>query len=98
MRFVVVKDTDFASNELSDPDGRAIIEPYVPECPDLHQRVSGYLANSALLFGFLQVFGVVGTRQHRGVVAFPDMRILVRLASEAVQAFLFKDAWEPRIV
>ena len=98
LRLIVVQDSNFSSNELSDPDGCAVIEANVPECFDFHQRVSGYPANPALLLRLCQMFGVVGTRQHRGIVAFPDMRVLVRLGSDAVQTLLLKDAWEPRIV
>ena len=98
LRFIVVQDSNFSSDELGDPDACRVIETYVPECFDFHQRVRLHLANAALRPCFCKMLGEISARQHRGVVACPDMRILVRLASEAVKAFLLKDAWEPRIV
>src|SRR5574343_799330 len=92
---VVIEYPDFPADELRDPDSRTVIEANVPKRSHLHQRIRLYLADAALLSCLGQMLGVVGTRQNRGVVALPDVGILVRLGSDAVLALLLKDTWKP---
>jgi len=102
LRLVVVQDPHLAPDELGHPDGAGVgLGPRsanVPERPIGHQRVRRHMADPALGAGLRQAPGVIGALGDGGVVAFPDVGVLVRRVDEVELPLGLQFRREPVVV
>src|SRR5262249_1806953 len=99
---VVIQHADFASDELSYPNGRGVSlcarSANVPESAQRHQRISRHIANAAVFLRLAEALGEVCALTGAYQVAIPNVLVLLGPLLEVGYALLVQGLGKPWVV